>query len=97
MFYISILIAGFGGGAVRGLVGYLKNSLSYKNPNFDLPYFFGMAFLSGIIGLLVSAAIYETGTDFLSASFVSPAIAFIVGYAGGDFVEGVYKILMKHK
>jgi len=93
--YIYLLIAGFGGGMVRGLVGYLKNSLSYKNPEFNLPYFFGMAFISGIIGLLISAAMAQTGDQFITANSISPALSFIIGYAGGDFAEGVYKILLR--
>jgi len=95
MIYISILICGFGGGAVRGLIGYLKNSLSYKNPDFKIPYFFGMIFISGIIGLLISTAIYESGGEFVSPAYFSPAIAFIIGYAGGDFIEGIYRIIIK--
>ncbi len=40
--YISILIAGFGGGVVRGLVGFIKHQYSYKNVGFRLPYFIGI-------------------------------------------------------
>jgi len=39
-----ILIAGFAGGMVRGLVGFIKYQYSYKNVGFDLYYFFGMMF-----------------------------------------------------
>ena len=37
--YLSILIAGFGGGVVRGLVGFIEHQFSYKNVKFQLPYF----------------------------------------------------------
>lgn len=93
--YLSILIAGFGGGAVRGIMGFLKHQTSYKNVEFNLYYFILMTFLSGIIGLLISTAIYETGPEFLEVSHMSSAIAFIVGYAGGDFIDGVYKIIAR--
>lgn len=96
-FFISIIIAGFGGGAVRGLVGFLKkeSSYSYKNPSFNIPYFFLMAFLSGIVGLLTAVAVKESAIAIEGLSSVSPAIAFIIGYAGGDFLEGLYKIILK--
>jgi len=96
-FFILILIAGFGGGAVRGLVGFLKkeSSYSYKNPSFNIPYFFLMAFISGVVGLLAAIAVKESAITIEGISFISPAIAFIIGYAGGDFLEGLYKVILK--
>lgn len=93
--YIFILIAGFGGGALRGLVGFVKHQFSYKNVGFNLPYFLAMMFLSGIVGLLIAVAIKETGIKFLGTDYLSPALAFIIGYAGGDFLENLYKIIIK--
>jgi len=93
--YLSILIAGFGGGVLRGLVGYIKHQFSYKNVGFKLPYFLAMMFLSGIIGLLIAVAISETGISFLGVDYLTPALAFIIGYAGGDFLENIYKIIIK--
>lgn len=94
MFYF--LIAGFGGGAVRGLVGFVKHQYSYKNVGFNLPYFAGMLFLSGIIGVLSATAVKGTGIE-LGLSEVTPAFSFIIGYAGGDFLENLYKIIIKKK
>jgi hypothetical protein len=91
--YFSILIAGFFGGVVRGLVGFIKHQFAYKNIPFDLKYFLGMSFLSGIIGVTVAAAVKEIG--FTYQGFFTPALAFIVGYAGGDFIENIYKIIIK--
>jgi len=91
--YLQILIAGFGGGVIRGLVGFIKHQFSYKNVSFKLPYFLGMAFLSGIIGLLSSMMIKEIG--FTLEGVFSPALSFIIGYAGGDFIENIYKIIIK--
>lgn len=93
MQYIYILIAGFSGGAVRGLVGFIKHQFSYKNVGFKLPYFLGMSFISGIIGLLAALAIKEVGLTL--GGVFSPALSFIVGYAGGDFLENIYKIIIK--
>ncbi len=93
--YLFILIAGFGGGALRGLVGFIKHQFSYKNVEFHLPYFLAMMFLSGVVGLLIAVAVKETGIKFLGTDYLSPALAFIIGYAGGDFLENLYKIIIK--
>lgn len=93
MIYLKIFIAGFGGGVTRGLVGFIKHQFAYKNVKFELPYFLVMTFLSGIIGLLAAVAIKELGLT-LFGDF-TPALAFVVGYAGGDFLENIYKIIIK--
>ncbi len=89
--YIAIMIAGFGGGMVRGLVGFLKNQYSYKTSTFNVPYFLSMSFLSGVIGLLTSMAISHAELQGINS--ITPAIAFIVGYAGGDFLENIWKVI----
>ena len=91
--YTQILIAAFGGGFVRGLVGFIKHQFSYKNVKFDLSYFMGMMFMSGMVGLLSAVAVNQIGLTFLGS--FTPALGFIVGYAGGDFIENVYKIIIK--
>ncbi|MDD5569003.1 MAG: hypothetical protein PHG23_01135 [Candidatus Pacebacteria bacterium] len=95
--FLSILIAGFGGGLVRGLIGYLKTRTGYTNrSSFSLTQFLFMAFISGIIGLLTAYAIDQSAIEIKGLSYISPAIAFVIGYAGGDFLEGLYKILIKN-
>ncbi len=79
---VSILLGGFGGGLVRGLVGYIKHQYSYKNVGFDVPYFFGMSFLSGVVGVLCAIATKELGLTFFGGVF-TPAIAFFVGICRG--------------
>jgi len=91
--YTQILIAAFGGGFVRGLVGFIKHQFSYKNVKFDLSYFIGMMFMSGMVGLLSAVAINQIGLTFLGS--FTPALGFIIGYAGGDFIENIYKIIIK--
>lgn len=88
-----ILGAGFLGGVVRGLMGFIKHQFSYKNVPFRLSYFLGTAFISGIIGLLSVYAVKNIG--FTLEGMFTPALSFIVGYAGGDFIENIYKILIK--
>ena len=95
MIYLSIFIAGFGGGVLRGIIGFIKHQFSYKNVGFRLSYFLTMTFLSGVIGLLIAIAVRETGIMFLGTSIFTPALAFVVGYAGGDFLENIYKIIVK--
>lgn len=91
--YLSIFIAAFGGGFIRGLVGFIKHQFSYKDVKFKPGYFVGMMVTSGIIGLLSVWAIKGVGFN-LEGAF-SPALAFIIGYAGGDFIENIYKIIIK--
>ncbi len=93
--YLSILIAGFGGGVIRGLIGFIKHQYSYKNVKFEIPYFLTMMFLSGVIGILSAVAIKELGITFLGIDSFSPALALVIGYAGGDFLENIYKIITK--
>lgn len=88
-----IFIAGFIGGLVRGLVGFVKHQFAYKNVEFRLSYFLGMMFLSGIVGVMTAIAIKESGFTLLGG--FTPALAFIIGYAGGDFIENIYKIIIK--
>ncbi len=90
--YFLILVAGFGGGVVRGLVGFFKHQFSYKNVEFKWPYFLGTICLSGIIGLSSALAIKNIGFTFESS--FDPALSFIIGYAGGDFIENIYKIII---
>lgn len=77
-----ILLAGFAGGILRGLVGFVKYQYAYKEVKFNLYYFLAMMGVSGVIGLVASALVVRDAV-----------FAFIVGYAGGDFVENMYKIV----
>ncbi len=66
---------------------------SYKNVKFNLSYFTGMMFVSGMVGLLSAVAVNQIGLTFLGS--FTPDLGFIVGYTGGDFIENVYKIIIK--
>lgn len=93
--FLTIAVAGLGGGLTRGLVGYIKHSASSHTFKFDLLYFLLMMFLSSVVGLLTAAAVSGLDLPFTGVTSLTPAIAFIVGYAGGDFLENVYKILIR--
>ena len=90
----SILLSGFAGGIIRGLVGYIKYQTSYKNVPFKLWYFLSVIIASGIIGLaagwIVGGVVALDGTLEITKFY-----AFVAGYAGGDFIENVYKIILK--
>jgi len=88
-----IFIAAIIGGIIRGLVGFIKHQFSYKDVPFKPGYFIGTMVTSGVIGLVSVWAIKSVGFTFEDA--FSPALAFIIGYAGGDFIENIYKILIK--
>ncbi len=92
---IVLLLAGAFGGVVRGLMGFLKHRLAYKDVKFKPPYFLGMVALSAFIGLTVTWAIVGSGLELPLVAQINPALAFVVGYAGGDFIENLYKILIK--
>jgi len=91
--YTYIFIAAFGGGLIRGLVGFIKHQFSYKNVPFRLKYLLGMTILSGLVGMIATIAIKELGFSLFGQ--FTPALAFVIGYAGGDFIENIYKIIIK--
>lgn len=95
MEYAIILLAGFAGGVVRGLVGFTKHQQSYKDVPFRPWYFLIMMSLSGLVGFLAAYVTYDLGISFLGLSQITPALAIVLGYAGGDLIENVFKILLK--
>tara|TARA_Y100000310_G_C20620584_1_gene783059 strand:+ start:1276 stop:1593 length:318 start_codon:yes stop_codon:yes gene_type:complete len=89
------LIAGFGGGIIRGLVGFIKHQYAYKQVPFSFSYFLFTIAISGGIGVTAAFTIKELGIEFLGTSALTPAMALIIGYAGGDFLENVFKIILR--
>jgi hypothetical protein len=75
-----------------GLVGFAKHQYSYKSVGFKWWYFLLMVGIAGIVGLaagwLVKGVVELDGTLEVTKFY-----AFIAGYAGGDFIENVYKII----
>lgn len=89
-----LLLAGAGGGLVRGIVGFLKHQFAYKNVEFKPWYITAIMALSAFVGLTVTWVILQSGLTIPVVEQINPAIAFIVGYAGGDLIENIYKILV---
>lgn len=92
---MEFLLAGFLGGAIRGTMGVVKYTLSYKDVAMRPWYFVGTVAVAGAIGFLVAWIVQDLGISFLGVETVSPAIAVIVGYAGGDFLENIFKIITR--
>ena len=91
----TFFLAGFLGGAIRGVIGIIKYALSYKDVKIKWLYFGGLATVSGFIGLTAAWIAQDMGVVFEGTGAFSPALALIVGYAGGDFLENIFKVLMK--
>ena len=90
---LLVLLSGFLGGVLRGLVGYIKYRSSYKNMPFMPIYFAFSVAVSGAVGLLAAWITKDLGITFLGLPFITPALALVIGYAGGDFIENLFKIL----
>lgn len=86
---------GFLGGAIRGIVGILKYSLSYKDVKISWFYFGSITLISGLIGLAAAWVVEDLGIFFEGINSLSPALALVIGYAGSDFLENIFKVLMK--
>ena len=79
--YLIYLLAGFVGGIIRGLVGFVKNKTIEKANHFKPEYFLITIVISGIVG---AAAGILADTEW--------QVSFLAGYAGTDFIESLYKI-----
>jgi len=74
---------GFIGGVARACVGILKNK-AYKKKKFKVRYFLWTLILSGIIGIFCGL--------FFPQYY---KFSLLTGYAGTDFIQGIYKTLKK--
>lgn len=91
---INILIAGALGGLIRGIVGFLKYQFTYKNVPFRPAYIATVMALSAFVGGAITWSIAASGLQISVIEEVNPAVGFIIGYAGGDFIENLYKIII---
>lgn len=79
--YLVYILAGFLGGIIRGLVGFVKNKTLEKANHFKPSYFVFTILISGIVGM-AAGALADTEWQ----------VSFLAGYAGTDFIENLYKI-----
>lgn len=92
---MSFFFFGFLGGGIRGVVGLVKYIQSYKDVEIRPAYFAGTVFTSGLIGLAAAWITHDLGISFLGLEELPLSLALIIGYAGGDFIENIFKIIIK--
>lgn len=92
---MSFFFFGFLGGVIRGSVGLIKYIQSYKDVEIRPWYFVGTVGISGLIGLASAWITHDLGISFLGLERLPLSLALIIGYAGGDFIENVFKIIIK--
>ena len=81
--------AGFAGGLIRAFVGLLKwqtRAPTQKRMNFSSHYLGATIALAGLLGVI--AGLYVAS---------DPKFAVLAGYAGTDFIDGVYKAKFKSR
>ncbi len=93
---MSFLIAGLFGGLLRGGVGLVKYITSYKDVEIRPYYFLGTVALSGVIGYIGAWVAKDVSQLFLEIETLPLSFAVVIGYAGGDFLENIFKIAIKN-
>ncbi len=93
---MSFLIAGMFGGLLRGAVGLTKYMTSYKDVEMRPQYFLGSIAVAGIIGYTSAWVARDVANIFLEAETFPVSFAVVIGYAGGDFLENIFKIAVKN-
>ncbi len=91
-----LLLAGLAGGMLRAIVGYIKaKNASKKKQDFSPLYFLATVLVSGAVGYLTVWVFYDLREFILGTLPFTPAISAVLGYAGGDIMENIYKIFTK--
>ena len=85
--FLSIVLGGLFGGLLRGLLGVTKSLITKKEASINYPYFFLSLIISMVVGLIAASLWPEA--DF--------RLAILAGYAGADFLEGLYKLKFEQK
>ena len=92
---MTFFFFGFLGGVIRSLLGLIKYTQSYKEVKIKPWYFGGTMAVSGFVGLISAWITHDLGVAFLGLETLPLALALVVGYAGGDFIENIFKIIVK--
>ncbi len=92
---MSLFLFGFLGGSIRAVIGLIKYTQSYKDVEIKKWYFLSTILVSGLIGTICSWIVSDLGISFLGLESLPLSIALIIGYAGGDFIENIFKIVTK--
>ncbi len=89
--------AGILGGVIRGAVGIIKYTQSYKDVKLSPLYLSTTITISGVIGLICAWIVNDMGISFMGFERLPSSLGIVIGYAGGDFIENVFKIIIKEK
>jgi hypothetical protein len=86
--FAMTILAGFVGGLIRAAVGILKwqTRAPTKRMAFSPHYLFATVALAGLLGVVAGLYIEN-----------DPRFAVLAGYAGTDFIEGLYKAKWQKK
>jgi len=84
---LPVILGGLFGGLLRGLLGIAKSLITKKEEAINYGYFFLSLAISMVVGV-IAASLWPEG-DF--------RIALLAGYAGSDFLEGLFKLKFKQK
>lgn len=85
--YIPIILGGLFGGLLRGLMGIAKGLITKKEESINYGYFFLSLLVSIVVGI-IAASLWPEGNF---------RIALLAGYAGADFLEGLFNLKFKQK
>jgi len=84
---IPVILGGLFGGLLRGILGIAKSLITKKDESINYSYFFLSLAVSMVVGV-IAASLWPEG-DF--------RIALLAGYAGSDFLEGLFKLKFEQK
>lgn len=84
---VPVILGGLFGGLLRGLLGVAKTLITKKEESINYGYFFLSLAVSMVVGV-IAASLWPEG-DF--------RIALLAGYAGADFLEGLFKLKFKQR
>jgi len=93
----AFFLMGFVGGVIRAVVGLIKYSQRYKDVAFRPKYLLGTVLLSGVIGFISAWIIKDLGVVILGSEEVPLSVGLIAGYAGGDLIDNLFKIVLRDK
>ena len=85
---IITVAAGFAGGLLRATIGVLKQQVkaNRRKKIFSPYYFFATFLLAGLLGVIAGLFIAD-----------DPRFALLAGYAGTDFIEGLYRVRFRER
>lgn len=94
---MNFFFFGLLGGVIRGILGIVKHTQSYKDVKVSPKYFGATVGFAGLVGLVSAWVVQDLGVSFMGLETLPLSLALIIGYAGGDFLENIFKIITKNE